>query len=285
MFAITANFRDEVEIDVIPLDICGIVLGSPYLYDRRAIFHRHENKYHLFKNGVEYIVRAHTKKMNLSLVNAGQMKRLVNASKNFVLLMIKPKVNVEKETFEGCDAKLKSDLYEVVNQYDEMFQKPKGLPPKRGIQHEIRLQQDCPPPNIGMYKMSVMENVQIKKQIQELLGKGVIMPNTSPCGSPIVLVPKKDGPWRMCVDFRALNKITVNNHYPLPRIDDLLDQLRGAKYFTKLDLRSGYHQIMIVEGDTWKTTFKTKQGLLEWIVIPFGLCNALATFMRVMTFS
>jgi hypothetical protein len=206
-FAITAHFFDEVELDVIPLDICGIVLGSPYLYDRKAIFHRHENKYHLLKNGVEYNVRAHTKKMDLSLVNAGQMKRLVNASKNFVLLMIKPKYYIENEVFQGCDVKLKSDLYEVVNQYDEMFKEPKGLPPKRGIQHEIQLQQDCPLPNIGMYRMSVMENVEIKKQIQELLEKWVIVPSSSPCGSPIVLVPKKDGTWRMCVDFRALNKL------------------------------------------------------------------------------
>jgi hypothetical protein len=136
--------------------------------------------------------------------------------RNFVLLMIKPKDNVENEAFQGCDAKLKSDLYEVVNTYDEMFQEPKGFPPKRGIQHEIQLQQDCPLPNIGMYKMSVMENVEIKKQIQELLDKGVIKPRTSPCGSPIVLVPKKDGTWHMCVDFRALNKIMVKNCYPLP---------------------------------------------------------------------
>jgi hypothetical protein len=122
-----------------------------------------------------------------------------------------------------------------------------------------------------MYKMSVMENAEIKKQIQELLDKGVTVPSTSPCGSPIVLVLKKDGTWRMCVDFRALNKIMVNNCYPLPRIDDFLDQLKDAKYFTKLDLRSGYHQIRIVKGDTWKTSFKTKQGLFEWMVIPFGL--------------
>jgi hypothetical protein len=233
-FLITAHFVDEVELDVIPLDICGIVLGSPYLYDRKAIFHHHENKYHLFKNGVEYIVRAHTKKMNLSLVNAGQMKRLVNASKNFILLMIKPKNDIENEAFQGCDTKLKYNLYEVVNQYDEMFKELKGLPPKRGIQHEIQLQQDCPLPNIGMYRMSVMENAKIKKQIQEFLDKGVIVPSSSPCGSPIMLVPKKDGTWRMCVDFRALNKITVKNRYPLPRIDDLLDQLKDAKYFTKV---------------------------------------------------
>ena len=104
-----------------------------------------------------------------------------------------------------------------------MFQEPKGYPPKRGIQHEIQLQQDFPLPNIGMYEMPVMENAEIKKQIQELLDKGVIMPRTSPWRSPIILVPKKDGTWRMCVYFRALNKITVNNPYPLPRIDDFLD--------------------------------------------------------------
>ena len=105
-----------MELDIAPLDICGIILGNPYLYDRKDIFHRHENKYHLFKGGVEYIVRAHSKKINLSLVDAEKMKQLVNLSKNFVLLMIKPKVDVDNEAFKGCDSNLKSKFVDVVNQ-------------------------------------------------------------------------------------------------------------------------------------------------------------------------
>ena len=154
---------------MVPLEISNIILGSPYFYDKKAVFYFHENTYSLFKDGVEYIVRAHCKKLNISLVNAGKMKRLVNASKFFVLLMIKKKDDVDYESFEGCDEKLKFDLFDVVSQHGEMFQEPNGLPPKRGIQHEIQLQQDVPLPNIGMYHMSIMESLEIKKKNQELL--------------------------------------------------------------------------------------------------------------------
>ena len=133
-----------------------------------------------------------------------------------------------------------------------------------------------------MYRLSALENAEIKKQVQELLEKGFIKPSTSPCESPIVLVRKKDGSWRMCIDYRALNKITIKNRYPLPHIDDLLDQLKEAIYFSKLDLHNGYHQVRVAEQDVWKTAFKTKQGLYEWLVMPFGLSNALVTFMRLM---
>jgi hypothetical protein len=131
---------DEVDLDVVPLDICDIFLGSPYVYDRKDIFYREDNRYHLTKDGIEYIIHAHRMKTNLSLVSTNQMKRLINASKNFVLMIVKAKDFEQTEFFKGCDPKLKKELIKVVSDYDILFQEPEGLPPKREIQHEIHLQ-------------------------------------------------------------------------------------------------------------------------------------------------
>ena len=166
--------------------------------------------------------------------------------------------------------------------YQDIFTSPTGVPLHCRVKHPIDLILGAPLPNGPIYRRFVLENDEIKRQIQELLQKGHIWPSSSPCGIPIVLVQKKDGTWRLYIDYRALNKITVRNRYPIPRIDDLLDQLKGVKYFSKIDLNSGYHQVPVEPTDVWKTAFKAKEGLFEWLVMPFGLTNAPATFMRLM---
>ena len=114
----------------------------------------------------------------------------------------------------------------------------------------------------------------MKEQLQELLDKGFIRPSGSPWGAPVLFVKKKDGTMRMCIDYRQLNKVTIKNRYPLPIIDDLFDQLQGASHFSKIDLRSGYHQLKIRREDIPKTAFRTRYGHYEFLVLPFGLTNA-----------
>ena len=171
----------------------------------------------------------------------------------------------------------------VLNNYKDVFlDNLPGLPTRRPVDHTIELEPGKTPPFGPLYKMSYPKLDELKKQIQEFLDQGIIRPSHSPYGAPILFVKKKEGTLRMCVDYKALNKITIKNRYPLPRIEELLDRLQGAKYFSKIDLRSGYHQIQVADTDISKTAFRTRYGPFEFLVMPFGLTNAPATFMAIM---
>jgi hypothetical protein len=212
-----------------------------------------------------------------------QLRRMHNTNaiaECFTIQMLTPEV--PQDVLSDLPSDIEPELAILLHTYQKVFHQPTGLPPPREQMHEIHLQEGTAPVKVRPYRYPHSQKEQIEKMVHEMLGQGIIKPNTSPFSSPIILVKKKDGSWRFCTDYRALNQVTVKDSFPMPTVDELLDELYGAQYFSKLDLRSGYHQILIRPEDRHKTAFRTHHGHYEWLVMPFGLTNAPATFQCLM---
>ena len=258
---------------VLPVAACHVVLGVQWLATLGPIETDYRNLTMTFTDGG-------TKRMFQGIGRAGlealSNKDLFNLQQTGLFLQITMTEHVDSTTTYS------SDLAAVLDNFAHVFDTPTALPPNRSHDHRILLQPNSEPVSVRPYRYPYYQKTEIEKMVKELLESGLVRPSNSPFSSPVLLVKKADGTWRFCVDFRALNHITVKDKYPIPIVDELLDELHGARFFTKLDLRSGYHQIRVQESDIQKTAFRTHEGHYEFVVMPFGLTNAPATFQSLM---
>ncbi|GJU90956.1 putative reverse transcriptase domain-containing protein [Tanacetum coccineum] len=191
--------------------------------------------------------------------------------------------HVTTKEVEDKSEKKRLENVPIVQDFPEVFPEDlSGLPPTRQVEFQIDLVPGAAPVARAPYRLAPSEMKELSEQLKELSDKGFIRPSSSPWGAPVLFVKKKDGSFRMCIDYRELNKLTVKNRYPLPRIDDLFDQLQGSSVYSKIDLRSGYHQLRVREEDIPKTAFRTCDVHYKFQVMPFGLTNAPAVFMDLM---
>lgn len=215
--------------------------------------------------------------VNTLFLNAAQLQRhLRQGARTFMVRVTDSGIQLEGQ--EHCSP----DIQKLIQEYQDVFSPISDLPPLRDTGHTIPTEPNSKPPFRPMFRLSPKELAEVERQVAELLKLGLIEPSSSPYGAPVLFVGKKDGTLRMCIDYRALNKITIKNKYPLPRIDQLMDSLAGATVFTSLDLQSGYHQIRITPEDVAKTAFRTPFGHYQFKVLSFGLTNAPATFQAAM---
>jgi hypothetical protein len=255
---------------------CDIVLGADWLrtldpihMDFKALTIQFDQEGHQYK--FQGITAG-----SPEVINSHRMEKLLKKGHSGVIAQLHAIQAIETPP-------VPQDLQALLSKHQMVFSTPQGLPPSRGVHdHSIPLVPKSLPPNIRLYRHPFSQKNEIEKMVQELLNACVIHPSTIPYSSPVVMVLKKEGSWRMCPDFCALNKLTIKDKFPIPVIDDLLDELSGTQFFTKLDLHSGYHQIHMKEADIPKMAFQTHEGHYEFLVMPFGLCNAPSTFQSLM---
>lgn len=251
----------SAEVRLLSLGGCDMVLGiqwlstlGPILWDFRNL----SMQFHLQGKPVD--LKGETQ-LKVEQVNSKQFGKTVQRTKQgFLAYMCSMDV-------EEVHNQVHSDIKVILQEFCDVFEEPKTLPPQRNADHKIPLKGGGEPVHVKPYRYPYIQKNEIEKLVKEMLQSGTIRPSVSPFSSPVLLVKKKDGTWRMCVDYRELNKLTIKDKFPIPIIDELLDELYGAKVFSKLDLRAGYHQIRVFPSDIEKTAFRTHEGHYEFLVM------------------
>ncbi|KAL4037585.1 hypothetical protein IC575_001182 [Cucumis melo] len=274
--------------DFLPLELGGVdvILGMQWLYSLGVTIVDWKNLSLSFvAEGKEVKIKGDPSltKARISLKN--MMKNWEERDSGFLIecrsLQVRT-VGDEEYCLLNTEAVSKGLISSVIKQYQDVFDWPEKLPPRREIEHHIHMKDGTEPINVRPYRYGFHQKGEMEKLVQEMLNSGVIRPSISPYSSPVLLVKKKDGSWRFCVDYRAVNNATIPDKFPIPVVEELFDELCGATLFSKIDLKSGYHQIRMADEDIEKTAFRTHEGHYEFLVMPFGLTNAPATFQALM---
>ncbi|GJV08186.1 putative reverse transcriptase domain-containing protein [Tanacetum coccineum] len=263
------------EIDLMPIEhgTFDVIIGMDWLVKHDDVIFCGEKIIRIPYENKTLIVEGDKGGSRLKVISCIKARKYVEQGCHLFLAHVTKKKSKEKRLED----------VPVIRDFPEVFpEELPGLPPPRQVEFRIDLVPGAAPVARAPYRLAPSEMKELSVQLQELLEKGFIRPSSSPWGAPVLFVKKKDGSFRMCIDYRELNKLTVKNRYPLPRIDDLFDQLQGSSVYSKIDLRSGYHQLRIKEEDIPITAFRTRYGHFEFQVMPFGLTNAPAVFMDLM---
>ncbi|XP_042962448.1 uncharacterized protein LOC122296713 [Carya illinoinensis] len=280
--------RIMADLHVLPLVGLDLVLGNAWLKSLGRVVHDYHNMTMEFKLGSKKRLWTAITSKEIKSCEAIMFEKLCKVGAHcFAIVVAKEDVmrQVKNKGQEGTHDDLEllpEEVKPVLAAHRGVLEVPIALPPPREFDHRIRLVDETKPINVPPYRYAHFQKEEIEQQVDEMLKSGLIRPSTSPFSSPVLLVRKKDGTWRFYTDYRALNEATVKDRFPIPTVDEMLDKLHGATVFSKLDLRARYHQIRMNEEDIHKTAFRTRSGHYEYLVMPFGLCNAQSTFQAAM---
>ena len=280
------SYEEKLNFEITRLARFDIVLGKQWHVHKKPLIDFSAHIYQFEFEGKRVMIRGEPDLPQMNLLKATKLLKIECKHIYFCYILnisnVHSSGNADGSGSSTTPAQVLSD--KIRAEFLDVFKSelPSGLPPHRNVEYKIELVPGAAPVNRPLFWMSLKEELEVRKVVDEYLEKGLIRPSFSPFASPVLLVKKKDGSFRMCVDYRALNKLTIKHRYPMSRIDDLLDALHGAIVFSKIDLKSGYHQIRVKEEDVYKTAFRTRFGQYEYLVMPFGLTNAPAIFMMLM---